>query len=50
MPLMEIKTQKHTKKYSTTLYIFKKTKKKIKYLQCMTEEERKLFIDNADNI
>ena len=46
----KIKTQQHARKFSSTFYVFKKTKKKIKYLECMTEEERKLFIDNADNI
>ena len=46
----KVKTQQHARKFSSTFYVFKKTKKKIKYLECMTEEERKLFIDNADNL
>ena len=46
----KVKTQQHARKFSSTFYVFKKTKKKIKYLECMTEEERKLFINNAKNI
>ena len=43
----KIKTQQHARKFSSTFFVFKKSiKKRINYLDYMTEEERKTFADN----
>lgn len=43
----KIKKQQHARKFTSTLYVFKKTdKKKIKYLDFMNEETEGNFVNN----
>lgn len=43
----KIKQQQHARKYTSTIYVFKKTeKKKVKYLDFMDDNEQKEFINN----
>lgn len=43
----KIKTQQHARKFSSTFFVFKKSiKKRVNYLDYMSEEERKIFADN----
>lgn len=43
----KIKTQQHARKFSSTFFVFKKSiKKRINYLDYMSEDERKTFADN----
>ena len=43
----KIKTQQHARKFSSTFFVFKKSiKKRINYLDYMSEDERKAFAEN----